>query len=204
MVSFLLPSNQEDAMNKIWLITLTMTLASLTPPASAAAQVAPVPGVPGSPRPADVSARPNQKEKHFTDAEFTQEALAGGRKEVASATFAALTASSPDVKALANRLVKDHTSANQDLERMMSAKKHAFKEVPPSTKSESWRTETGASFDRAYVEYVIDEHEDAIELFEEQSAKGTDTELKAWAGGKLPTLREHLKMARDLKSKLGS
>jgi len=41
-------------------------------------------------------------------------------------------------------------------------------------------------------------------LFEEQSAKGTDPELKAWANEKLPALREHLKMARDLKSKLAS
>ena len=188
-------------------LTLTMTLATLTAAAGrAGAQVAPapVPGAPGAPRPADLSARPNQKEKHHTDAAFVQEAMAGGKKEVASATFAALTASSPDVKALANRLVKDHTSANQELDRMMSAKKYAFKEAPPSTESESWRTETGASFDRAYVEHVIDEHEDAIKLFEDQSAKGTDAELKAWAEGKLPTLREHLKMARDLKSKLGS
>ena len=191
-------------MNKIWLITLTMTMATLGfAPGSAAAQVPQVTGG-GAPRPADVSARPKQKEKHHTDAEFAQEALAGGKKEVASATFAALTASSPEVKALANRLVKDHTSANQELEHMTSAKKYASKDPVPSTKSESWRTETGASFDRGYVEYVIDEHEDAIELFEEQAAKGTDAELKAWAGGKLPTLREHLEMARDLKSKLGS
>ena len=201
-------------MNKIWLrkvalaafrLTLTMTLAALTAAAGpAGAQVAPVPGVPGAPRPADVSARPNQKEKHHTDAEFVQQATAGGKKEVASATFAALTASSPDVKALANRLVKDHTSANQELERMASAKKYAFKEEPTAAKSESWRAETGAAFDRAYVEHVIDEHEAAIDLFEDQSAKGTDAELKAWAEAKLPTLREHLKMARDLRSKLGS
>jgi putative membrane protein len=195
-------------MNKIWLISMTMTLATLPAVAGRAeAQVAPGapgPSAPGAPRPADVSARPNQKEKHHTDAEFVQHATAGGKKEVASATFAVLTASSPDVKTLANRLVKDHTSANEELYRMASAKKFTSTETRPSTKSEPWRTETGASFDRAYVEHVIDEHEDAIELFEEQSAKGTDAELKAWAEAKLPTLREHLKMARDLKSKLGS
>jgi len=201
-------------MHRIWLITLTMTFAMLTVAQGwAGAQVAPVPaggagspvpGAPGSPRPADVSARPNQKEKHHTDAEFAQEARAGGKQEVASATFAALTTASPEVKALANRLVKDHTSVNQELERMMTAKKWAFTEPRPSTKSESWRKETGTSFDRGYVEHVIDEHEDAIELFEDQSAKGTDAELKAWATGKLPALREHLKMARDLKSKLAS
>ena len=201
-------------MNRIWLITSTMTFAMLTmaqgwagaqvAPVPAGAAGSPVPGAPGSPRPADVSARPNQKEKHHTDAEFAQEALAGGKQEVASATFAALTTASDSVKALANRLVKDHTSANHELERMMTAKKLTFTEPRPSTKSESWRRETGASFDRGYVEHVIDEHENAIELFEDQSTKGTDAELKAWATAKLPTLREHLKMARDLKSKLSS
>ena len=87
---------------------------------------------------------------------------------------------------------------------MMRDRKGGSTEPAPPPKAESWRTETGASFDRAYVEYVIDEHEDAIELFEDQSARGTDAELKAWAEAKLPTLREHLKIARDLKSKLGS
>jgi len=215
VVPFLLLSLEEDVMNRIWLITLTMTLAMLTgAQGPATAQVAPVPaggagspvpGAPGSPRPADVSARPNQKEKHHTDLEFAQEAQAAGKQEVASATFVALMTSNADVKALANRLVKDHTSANEELERLMTAKKYSFSEPTPTpTKSESWRRETGHSFDRGYVEHVIDEHEKGIELFEEQSAKGTDPELKAWANEKLPALREHLKMARDLKSKLAS
>ena len=191
-------------MKKTWLITLTMTLATLNVASGRVQAQGPQAPSAGAPHPADVSARPNQKEKHYTDAEFVQKAAEAGKKEVNDATFAVLTASNADVKALANRLVKDHTAANLELDGIVRAKKHEIVEHRPSTKGESWRTETGASFDRAYVEHVIDAHDDAIELFEDQSTKGTDAELKAWATGKLPTLREHLKMARDLKAKLGS
>lgn len=191
-------------MRKTWFISLTMTFVTLVAaPSRAAAQVPPVTS-PGAPRPTDVSARPEVKERHHTDAGFAREAAAGGRKEVDAATFAALTTSSPDVKALANRLVKDHTAANKELHDLMDARKLAPVDEPVSTKAEPWRTETGTSFDRAYIEHVIDEHEDAIELFEEQVAMGTDARLKAWAQEKLTALREHLTMARDLKSKLGS
>jgi putative membrane protein len=192
-------------MRKTWFITLTMTLATLTvAPGRAAAQVLQVPP-PGAPRPADVSARPETKERHHTDAGFAQQAAAAGKKEVDSATFASREASNTEVKALAQRLVKDHTATNQELDSIMRDRKGASTDPAPAPpKAETWRTETGASFDRAYVKYVIDQHEEAIELFEEQSAKGTDPELKAWAKAKLPTLRDHLKLARELRSTLGS
>jgi putative membrane protein len=188
-------------MKKTCFIACTVILMSL----GAGRPLAQVPQAPpAAPRPADVSAPPEVKARHVPDSGFARKALAAGRKEVASATFAGLTASSPEVKALASRLVKDHTTANQELDQMMREKKYDLREKRPSTKSESWRTEKGVSFDRAYVEYVIDEHEDAIELFEDQATKGTDAALKAWAAAQLPGLREHLTMARELKDKLGS
>ena len=39
-------------------------------------------------------------------------------------------------------------------------------------------------------------------MFEAESKTGTDPEVKDWAAKKLPTLREHLKAAQDVKAKL--
>ena len=41
-------------------------------------------------------------------------------------------------------------------------------------------------------------------MFEDESKNGADAEPKAWPAQKLPTLREHLKMAQHVKSKLST
>ena len=167
-------------MRKTWFIALTTLLTLSLAPGRAAAQVP------------------------HTDAGFALQAAAAGKKEVDSATLAAREASNSEVKALAQRLVKDHTVSNHELESMMRDRKGTPTQPAPAPKADKWRTETGVAFDRAYVRHVIEEHEDAIELFEAQSVKGTDPELREWAKAKLPTLRDHLKMARDLRATLGS
>ena len=61
---------------------------------------------------------------------------------------------------------------------------------------------TGKSFDQAFVKQMVDDHTSTIKAFEDESKKGTDTDLKSWVDKTLPTLRDHLKMAKDLQKKL--
>jgi putative membrane protein len=49
---------------------------------------------------------------------------------------------------------------------------------------------------------MVENHGKSITAFEAESNNGTDAELKAFAGNTLPTLREHLQMARDTTGKL--
>ena len=63
----------------------------------------------------------------------------------------------------------------------------------------------GAGFDRAYTKDMVAGHEKAIALFQMEAKNGRDPEVKAWAEKCLPTLREHLKLAKaavkDVKGK---
>jgi putative membrane protein len=61
---------------------------------------------------------------------------------------------------------------------------------------------SGANFDRQFMAHAVKDHEKAVALFESESKNGEDKDLKDWAGKTLPALREHLKMAKDLESKL--
>ena len=135
------------------------------------------------------------------DAEFAQKAAAGGKHEVTIAKMAAGKSKNADVKALANKLLADHTVANRELMSLMKTKQIA---AGPAHKAEPepWRAQSGAAFERGYVDHVVDMHEKDIAMFEAEANGGTDAELKAWAGKKLPALREHLKMAQDAKAKL--
>ena len=45
---------------------------------------------------------------------------------------------------------------------------------------------------------MVKDHEKAVALFQKQAKSGDSPELKEFASKTLPTLQDHLKMARDL------
>jgi putative membrane protein len=51
-------------------------------------------------------------------------------------------------------------------------------------------------FDKDYIDFMVNDHEDDIDAFEKQAENGKDAELKSWAAGKVTTLKHHLEMAK--------
>jgi putative membrane protein len=49
---------------------------------------------------------------------------------------------------------------------------------------------------------MVKDHTKEVKEFEEASNKSKDTDVKDWAAKTLPTLREHLQMARDINTKV--
>ncbi len=165
------------------------------------------------------------------DTEFAKKAAEGGMKEVEHGKLVAAKATDPQVKAFANRLVKDHTAANNELKGIAKRKNIELPPPPPSmtehrgsvgakndatteTKTgqprdhvagaEPWMSQTGREFDKAFIDAAVKDHQEDIKLFEMESDRGTDAQLKAFAKKSLPTLRAHLKQAQDLQQKLAT
>ena len=57
---------------------------------------------------------------------------------------------------------------------------------------------SGAQFDQAYAKAMVEDHEEAVALFEAQTKNGRDAAVKEFASKTLPKLRDHLEMARKL------
>jgi putative membrane protein len=148
--------------------------------------------------------RDTATQQSANDSGFAQKAAASGQMEVKLSQDAAAKATSPDVKAYANRLVKDHTAANQELMALMKNKQMTVGALSGMDKPEPFQSKTGAEFDRGFIDHAIDHHKSDIALFESEAKSGANAELKAFAAKTLPTLREHLKMAQDLRAKLQS
>jgi putative membrane protein len=139
------------------------------------------------------------------DKDFVTSAERGGKAEVELAQDAVSHATNSDAKSLAQKLVDDHTKANGELETFgTSHGVTATAEVEAKAKEVKERLMklTGKSFDQAFVKQMVDDHTSTIKAFEDESKNGTDTDLKAWVDKTLPTLRDHLKMAQDLRKKL--
>jgi putative membrane protein len=62
---------------------------------------------------------------------------------------------------------------------------------------------SGKVFDRDYLKAVISDHTKDISEFERAASQVTNEEIKQFASEALPTLRNHLKAARELAGKLG-
>lgn len=68
-------------------------------------------------------------------------------------------------------------------------------------KQKDLMNKSGRDFDRTYVDLMVDEHREALELFEEGAA-ATDPAIQAFAKKYLPVLRGQLTQARELAKSL--
>jgi putative membrane protein len=133
-----------------------------------------------------------------TDTTFLNEAARAGAEEVNAGQLAQTKATSPAVRRFAARMVADHTAVDQQLAQSKS--------ITPTTDPDSAHTTMltqlqgmhGRAFDRAYMTGQVDDHQNAVTLFENEAQNGTDPDLKAFAQKTLPTLQQHLAMARQL------
>jgi putative membrane protein len=98
-------------------------------------------------------------------------------------------------------MVSDHAKAGDELKQV--AEKSGIR-VPTSPSSEQQQAGKhleglkGAEFDKAYADQMLKDHEDAVTLFVNEASSGSNADLKSFAKKTLPTLQEHLKMAKTL------
>ena len=140
------------------------------------------------------------------DQQFIAEASQDGRSEVELGQLAEKQASSPVVKRLAVKIVTDHTKANQQLELLPEASQALQSATPPPKEggtADRLSQLSGKEFDRAFVEQVIQDHESAISRFKEAASSAQSPDVKRFASQTLPTLEQHLQMAKSAQKALG-
>ena len=134
---------------------------------------------------------------------FWSNAARGGMAEVELAKLALQKSTNADVKKFAQMMVTDHTKANEELKALATKKSITLPTDLGSHKStlDDLNEKTGAEFDKAYVEAMVDDHETDVDLFED-NADNSDADIKAFATKTLPTLKSHLQMIKDIQAKM--
>lgn len=102
-------------------------------------------------------------------------------------------ATSPSVKALAKKLETEHTKLTEDLKALAAKKGWTMptcENADDAKKREDLAKETGAEYDKDWLEALKDRHETNIKKLED--SKTTDPDLKAAAAKGLPKLHELL------------
>jgi putative membrane protein len=132
------------------------------------------------------------------DRDFVEKAAKSGMEEVDISRIAAERTSNSSVKSFAQMMVSDHSAANEKLTSLATGK--AIKLPAQDTSvSGKWAKRDSKDFDQEYVDKMVSDHKEAVDLFQKEADKGTDPELQAFARDTLPKLQHHLEMAMDLK-----
>lgn len=141
------------------------------------------------------------------DAKWVHEAAIGGMTEVELGKLAASQAESSDVKQFGQRMVDDHSKANNDLSALAQQKNIKLPETldaPHKAIRDRLAKLSGAAFDKAYMQDMVKDHTKDVASFGREAKSGKDEDVKGFASRTLPTLEEHLKMAREAAGKVGA
>jgi putative membrane protein len=136
------------------------------------------------------------------DADFAVAAADGGMLEVQLGKMAVEKGVASDIKKLGALMVKDHSTANDELKATAKAKDITLPEAM-SDKCQKMVTDLsqkkGADFDKAYADLMVSDHKEDIDDFKKEADNGNDKTLSTWAKNKIPVLEHHLMMAEQAK-----
>lgn len=135
------------------------------------------------------------------DKKFAKEAAIGGLTEVQLGKLAQQKASSDAVKQFAQKMIDDHSKADDQLKQLASSDNLSLPgTLDPKHQSaiDKLSKLSGPEFDKAYAKDMVKDHEKDVSEFQAESQGGTDANVKQFASQTLPVLQQHLELAKDL------
>ncbi len=145
--------------------------------------------------------------KSGADHTFVMKAAEGGLAEVELGKLATGKATNDQVKQFAQKMVDDHSKANDELKSLAQSKNIT---LPTDLNSKDKALHdrlsklSGPEFDRAYMQAMLKDHHEDVTEFRTESKSGSDPDVKQWAAKTLPTLESHLKLAQDDSKAVGT
>jgi putative membrane protein len=138
---------------------------------------------------------------HQPDQDFLTKASEGNISEIKLGELAVHKANNPQVKQFAQRMVDDHTKAQDQLTKDMTGSNvvvsdHMTKDA--AGLYDKLAKESGADFDKDYMNAMVNDHQDDVNAFNDEVKNGKNEKLRAYAQNTLPTLQQHLQSAKQI------
>jgi putative membrane protein len=140
----------------------------------------------------------------FDDATFVRMAAIDGMTEVALGKIVAAQAKSDDVKKFAEKMVKDHTKADEQLKTAAKSAGLALPDAPDEKHQkhiDKFKNYKGTDFDTDYIKFMVDDHTKAVALFTRASKEAKNPAIKDFATQTLPVVQQHLDIAKKISNK---
>ena len=134
--------------------------------------------------------------------DFLVKAANGNMAEVNMATLAKSNTKDSAVVNFADLMIKDHSAANEKV-KALAAERNVT--LPATTgddmkdKKDDLSKKMGHDFDKAYVDAMVKDHKDDIDMFKKYSKDVKDPAVKTFIDNTLPTLEYHLSRIEQIK-----
>jgi putative membrane protein len=188
---------KKSMISRIAVLALAVAALSLANTASALSQYPPLRTGANAPaptsKPASGTAAKGGSKLSAADKTFMMNAAKGGMMEVEMGKMAASNAQSSDVKKFGNRMVTDHSNANNEL---MALAKEEGVSLPGAKSPGKWKS------DKDYMDAMVKDHQADLAEFQKEAQSGTDPDVKAFAAKGAKMVSTHLKLAQDTQAKL--
>lgn len=130
--------------------------------------------------------------------------VATANANVIAASQLAVKNGSPRIRRFATQMITDHQAVGQKLMALAQAKTVTPPMAPDDAHTQmlsSMQAVKGHTFDKGYMDGQVADHKTLVAMFQSEAQNGTDPDVKAFATENLPTLQQHLTMARRLDPK---
>ncbi|MGZ4829031.1 MAG: DUF4142 domain-containing protein [Candidatus Angelobacter sp.] len=159
----------------------------------------------------DTAAQPNSAASSASspsitsDQDFVTKAAQGNSAEVELGKIVAARSKNPSVKQFAQMMVKDHTTALNELQELAQSKNLNFSDdLTDDAKALQAKlsSDTGKQLDKDYMNSMVEDHQKDVQEFTDKAQNAKDPDVKQWAGKTLPTLQKHLDKAQQIDARL--
>jgi putative membrane protein len=127
--------------------------------------------------------------------------------EVAAGKLALQNSQSADVKSYAQKMIDDHTKAQQELQTLADSKGVKLPTEPDAKHkalSKAMASMKGDNFDKRYLKQGgLNDHENTHKLLTRVQDKAKDADLKAYAAKTIVAVDQHLTLAQETAGKHG-
>jgi putative membrane protein len=141
---------------------------------------------------------------------FVNDVVAGNTAEIELSRMASERATNPEVKQYAQMMIRDHTTAGNELKQVLTQHNMQIRDVMDEKHrdlSQELSRKSGNEFDHEYMAAMVDDHQGMGNLLEGRANEKPNNEplenaVNQWAAKTLPTVKHHLEMAQQLEDRL--
>ncbi|MDB5932664.1 MAG: hypothetical protein JWQ01_8 [Massilia sp.] len=141
------------------------------------------------------------------DQKIVMDMAVANMAEVEAGKMAVGKTQNADVKAFAQKMIDDHTKALGDVTSLAQSKGVTLPtelDAPHKAMAAKLDKLSGDAFDKAYMKDAgVSDHTKVDAKLKGFSTKAKDADVKALAAKMMPTVEEHLKMAKDMPAAKG-
>jgi len=157
----------------------------------------------GADRDRDVDSKQNRGQFSEKDYRFVIHAARGGMTEVRLGELAKQKGSSQSVRDFGQRMVTEHSKANDELKRIVSSKGAVLPAEPThheNSEIDKFDKLTGGDFDKDYAKFMVKDHNKDLKEFQDAAKDCSDPDLRAFAQKTASLIEDHLRMAKEMET----